>query len=204
MRKTRLTSGILLAALLSGCASVEVNREITHGRIALLGGNPGLAIGHFERAAALNGATSLPPLHEGTWTFVGRAHYHAMNYPEARQALERALALDEKDNMARLYLAMVRAQARSDEANRSMVQAALKDLYGQIEYIVYYSPQGRFWDPSGALRAEFEGSLKAISSETPDWAKTLSRIAVLALAVEEEVNQAHKDESRANRRSAGD
>ena len=204
MTKARLTAGFLLAALLSGCAGVEVTRDIKQGRVALLSGNPGVAISHFERAAALNGATSSPPLHEGAWTYVGRAYYHAMKYPQARQALERALAQDEKDNMARLYIGMVSAREKMDNDSRKQIQAALQSLYEQIERIAYRTPRGRFWDPAGTLRAEFQTSLKAISTEIPDWDETLMRIADLGLAVEEEIDKARRDESRANRRSARD
>jgi tetratricopeptide (TPR) repeat protein len=204
MTKAPSIAGFLFAALLSGCASLEVTRDIKHGRVALLSGNTDLAISHFERAAALNGTASSPPLHEGAWTYVGRAYYHAMKYPQARQALERALARDEQDKMARLYAAMTSARENMDSVRRREIQAALQSLHDQVEHIAYRTPQGRFWDPSGALRAEFRASLEAISAEAPDWDMTLTRIADLGLAVEKEVDQARRDEARAYRRSARD
>jgi tetratricopeptide (TPR) repeat protein len=96
---------------LSACAGVETAGELTRGRQALLRGSPD-ALGHFQRIAnadpqyvARNG-----PLWESIWTYVGRAHYQAGKYPEARDALEKAVAQQKGDTLGRLYLGLTLAR----------------------------------------------------------------------------------------------
>jgi tetratricopeptide (TPR) repeat protein len=104
---------LIAAALLAlaGCAGFETATEFTRGRQALLRGEAD-ALGYFQRVAkaepqylARNG-----PLWESIWTYVGRAHYQAGKYPEAREALEKGLAQHKNDNIGRLYLGLTLAR----------------------------------------------------------------------------------------------
>ncbi len=93
---------------LSGCAAFEVGGEIQAGRLALMKGEPNIALAHFQRVTQSdpNYLTQFTPLQQGVWTYVGRAYYDAGKLPEARQALERARFLHEKDSLAKLYLGL--------------------------------------------------------------------------------------------------
>jgi tetratricopeptide (TPR) repeat protein len=50
------------------------------------------------------------PLWESIWTYLGRAHYQAGNFVQAREALEKGLTYHNQDNMGRLYLGLTIAR----------------------------------------------------------------------------------------------
>ena len=111
MKTIRLLIAVALLAL-SGCAGFESAGEFTRGRLALVRGDPNGALGNFQSIAsaepqfiARNG-----PLWETIWTYIGRAHYQSGKYPEAKDALEKALAQQKGDHMGRLYLGLTLAR----------------------------------------------------------------------------------------------
>lgn len=111
MKTIRLLIAVALLAL-SGCAGFESAGEFTRGRLALVRGDPNGALGNFQSIAktepqfiARNG-----PLWESIWTYIGRAHYQSGKYPEAKDALEKALAQQKGDHMGRLYLGLTLAR----------------------------------------------------------------------------------------------
>mgnify|MGYP003694643011 CR=1 FL=1 len=67
--------------------------------------------------------TFISPMYfrEGIWTYVGRSQYALGRYNEARQSLERALAKDRDDNLARLYLGLT--LARSGDTARGLMRS---------------------------------------------------------------------------------
>ena len=99
-------------SLIYGCATLETRGEFTRGRQALLLGDAGGALGDFQRVAEAdpNFRNDQGPLRETIWTYVGRANYQSGNYAEARRSLEKALAQNSGDHMARLYLGLTLAR----------------------------------------------------------------------------------------------
>ena len=99
--------GFLL--LFSGCASFQVGGDIQKGRLALLYGDPNVALEHFQRAANSdpNYLLDFSIFDEGVWTYVGRAYYAMGKLPEAQKAFERARSLHRQDHLAKLYLGLV-------------------------------------------------------------------------------------------------
>jgi tetratricopeptide (TPR) repeat protein len=96
---------------LAACAGFEAAGEFNRGRQALLRGDAD-ALGYFQRVAgadpkyvAQNG-----PLIESIWTYIGRLHYQAGKYPEARETLEKGLAQLPGDHLGRLYLGLTLAR----------------------------------------------------------------------------------------------
>jgi tetratricopeptide (TPR) repeat protein len=108
--KRWLLAGMLLA--FSGCAGFESAGEFTRGRQTMMRGDNEGALAYFQNVAradpkfvARGGA-----LAESIWTYVGRAQYLSGKLPEAREALEKGLALHQDDHMGRLYLGLVLAR----------------------------------------------------------------------------------------------
>src|ERR671918_2314719 len=128
---------ISVLALLTGCTAFQISTELHRGRAALLRGMPAAAITHFEQLTALDGDASYSQLHEGAWTYLGRAYYDAKKYPEARQALEKAVAINSEDSFARLYLGLTLARQGDYETGRKDVLLGLKGLYDWLDYIAY-------------------------------------------------------------------
>ena len=202
IRATTLIVGCIFAAALYGCAGSQAVHEIDVGRVVLVTGNPALALKHFEQAAALDAAHRSPPLQESAWTYVGRARYEIKEYPLARQAFERALALNRNDAVAGLYLGLVSARAESNEASRRQIQEGLQAVESQLEYIKRYTPMGEFWDPSGRVSAEITASIKTFATAPNNWGDAIAEVERLALDLEKEIDASRRDESY-QRRSGG-
>jgi len=194
MNLTALIFGLLLLASVYGCAGSQAAHQIQEGRLALLTGNPEAAVHHFEQAAALDSKNGGSPLQESAWTYVGRAYYGTMKYSLARQALDRALAQNKDDDVARLYVGLIGARKQMNETNRKQIQAGLQGVYNRIEYIKRFTVAGEFWDPSGQLSTELLALIKAVSAPQMDWSSVIPRVEELGLKIENEIDQARRDE----------
>jgi tetratricopeptide (TPR) repeat protein len=184
---------LLLAALVS-CAASQAAHEIQQGRRELLIGKPDAAVQHFEKAAALDSKNSSSPLQESAWTYVGRAYYEAGKYSLARQAFDRALAQNQDDDIARLYLGLIGAHEKQDQSSDKQIQAGLQGVYDRIDYIRRFTFVGEFWDPSNQLTAELQELIKAVSAAQVSWSNVIPRVERLVLKIENEVDQAQRDE----------
>ncbi len=80
---------LFFVIFLSACASFQVGGDIQKGRLALMYGDPNVALEHFQRAANSdpNYLLDFSIFDEGAWTYVGRAYYAMGKLPEAQQAL---------------------------------------------------------------------------------------------------------------------
>ena len=110
------------------CAAYDVAGDVQTGRSALMSGDSADALARFRRAAEKdpNYVANFTPLQEGVWTYVGRAYYDQGSLIEARTALERALAANKKDFVARLYLGMT--LIRLPQATKSTQGLSLDDV----------------------------------------------------------------------------
>ena len=201
IKPTALIRGWVLLAALCGCAGSQAAHQIQEGRLALLTGNPKIAVRHFQEAAALDSRNSGSPLQESAWTYLGRAYYGTMEYSLARQALERALAQNQDDDIARLYLGLIGAREQINESSRKQIQTGLQGVYDRIEYIKQFSFTGEFWDPSGELSTELRGVIKAVSAPQVNWSSVIPQIEQLGLRIENESDRAQREES--NRYQSG-
>jgi tetratricopeptide (TPR) repeat protein len=107
MKLSRCTITLLFVA---ACASLAMDGEFLSGRRALLRGEPDNALAFFDRVAQSNPgfvADSVSPRHS-IWTYVGRAHYNAGRYAEARSAFEKAIRQVSDDYVAQMYLGLTR------------------------------------------------------------------------------------------------
>jgi tetratricopeptide (TPR) repeat protein len=116
MDKTVLIRSLWIA-LVCGCAAYDVAGDVQSGRLSLLRGDPRTALNHFQRAAEKdpNYVANFNPLQEGVWTYVGRAYYNQGDLAAARPALERALATNKKDSLARLYFGLTILRQQDDK-----------------------------------------------------------------------------------------
>jgi len=185
---------LLLLAALVGCAASQAAHEIQEGRRALLTGSPEIAVQYFERAAAFDSKNAGSPLGESAWTYVGRAYYEVGKYSLARQAFERALAENQNDDIARLYLGLVGAREQTNETSARQIQAGLQGVYDRIEYIKRFTSAGEFWDPSGQLSTELLESIKEVSAAQVSWSNIIPRVEGLMQKIENEIDLAQRDE----------
>jgi tetratricopeptide (TPR) repeat protein len=195
-------SGFLLFLIPVSCAAPT---ELHRGRIALLAGMPEAAATHFGQAAAENESLTYSQLRQGVWTYLGRAYYDSRKYPQARQSLERAVAVNSDDGFARLYLGLALAREGSHEAGRKEVLSGLQILADRLNTIVYSTASGYYWDPTGQLRGELQAARRAVTDAKPNLDGLFARLENLGIAIEQEIDSAAKDETiQMNRKLGGD
>ena len=169
MKKLFLAGVASLLLFFSACA---VDTKVQQGRMALLYGDPEIALGSFQSAAELDpNRFYFSVFPEGIWTYVGRADYAREQYPEARQALERAISLHKDDNMAKLYLGLTLARSGDRQRGLKEIEDGLRGLHEWIDYVNQYaaSSYGQYWDPINEIRSEIQNSLTMISAKEIDW-----------------------------------
>jgi len=194
-RKSFCRLSVLL--LLFGAASCQVATQMQSGRQALLLRNdPDEALGHFQKAAESdpNAVMQVGPYRQGVWSYIGRAHYQAGRLPEARKALERALAQDRDDHLARIYLGLSLAKSGDRATGLQEMQRGMKGLYDWLEYISHHNYYGLYWDPSREVRAQIEKYLTMIAGKEFDWQKLIASAEWLGKRMEDEVDYARRDE----------
>ena len=188
---------------LTGCTAFQTSNELHKGRGALLGGTPDAAVTHFTQVTALNGNARYSQLQEGAWTYLGRAYYDAKKYPQAHQALERAVAINGDDSFARLYLGLTLARQGDYETGRKEVLLGLKGLYDSLHYIAYNTSTGMYWDATGQIRTELQATQSDVQAANPNLDPLFARLETLGIRIEQEIDAASRDESRERNRRGG-
>jgi tetratricopeptide (TPR) repeat protein len=184
-----------LAIFISACSMVQ--GDVQAGRQDLLYGDPNRALVHFQRAADTDpNYLYYSVLPEGVWTYVGRAHYAAGRLPEARRALERAVARSEQDNLAKLYLGLVGVREGDRQRGVKDMESGLRGIHDWIDYVEQHFAfsYGQFWDPSRQIRAEIRSNLAMIAKGDIDWQKLLASGEWVGKQTEEEIDRARRDE----------
>lgn len=184
------------AIVLSGCVEFQVGGDIQQGRMALMYGDPKVALAHFQRAAELdpNYLLNFSILPQGVWTYVGRAYYDTGKLAEARKALERASARYPDDNLAKIYLGLVLARDGDRQRGLKELAGGLQGFEDWFSYIEQYHPDGRFWDPNRDLRREIQSDLKMIRGKEINWKELIASGEWLGKGFEEEIDRAKRDE----------
>jgi len=188
--------------LLSGCVAGEIQK----GRMALLYGDPNVAIAHFQRAAELDpDYLYYSVLPQGVWTYLGRANYDAKKFPEALKVLERARSKYEQDNLAKLYLGLVLAREQNRARGLKEIESGLRGLHDWLDYIDFNlgATFGKFWDPTREIRSEIQGTLAMFSGRDVDVQKIIDSAEWTGRKMEEEIDLARKDEQLHHSRRAG-
>ena len=197
--KKFLSFGLLSAALLvAGCSAMRVGGQFQAGRQALLAGRSSSAVAYFQEAANLDPSyeQNIGYMREGVWTYLGRANYDAGKLPEARQALEQALARNDQDHLGHLYLGLVLARTGDREQSVRKLKSGLDGLHEWFEFTTRNAFYGQFWDPSGAIRSEINADLTIISALEIDWPKLIASGEWIGKKFEEEIDLARRDERR--------
>jgi tetratricopeptide (TPR) repeat protein len=191
---------------LSGCAALRVGSEFSAGREALLKGNDETALAYFSSAAQQDPnyvyGTAMP---QGIWSYVGRTEYAIGRYAQARQSLERAIAANQGQDVARLYLGLTLARSGDQQAGLREIEGGMKGIYSFIDYVTeaHRFSFGQFWDPNLEIRKSIRTDLAMISGKELDWQKLIANGEWLGKTIEEEIDRARRDEERDRQRDSG-
>jgi tetratricopeptide (TPR) repeat protein len=197
-----------LFLFLTGCASLQVGGDVAAGRQALLKGNNETALGYFYRAAQNDPnyvyATGSSP-RQGVWSYVGRSEYLSGRLPQAQQTLERALAANREEDIARLYLGLTLAREGDRQAGLKEIEGGMRGINNFLDYISQaqrYSI-GQFWDPDRDIRSAIQSDLAMISGRDLDWQRLIADTEWLGIRMEQESDLARRQEAWERSRDGG-
>jgi tetratricopeptide (TPR) repeat protein len=198
MKQVNYLVALWLLLLLAGCAGIGTGGQFTAGRQALLVGDPESALGYFLGAAQRdpNYVFIGSNFKQGIWTYVGRAQYLTKRYPEARASLDRALDMDQNDNMGRLYLGLT--LARSGDLSRGVkeIENGMKGIFDFLEYMERTRPMEAFWDPLREMRRAIDKDLMSIGGKDFNPEEVIADAEWLGKRMEEEIDNVRRDERR--------
>jgi len=192
-------SWFLLGAFLVGCASFQAGSEISSGRLAFSIGQNESALAYFQSAAQKDpNYVYGSDLKQGVWSYVGRAEYANGRLPQAKESLERALAANPEEPIARLYLGLTLARSGDRQQGLKEIESGMKGIYDWLEYITqaFRFTFGQWWDPNRQIRSAIEKDLAMISGRDIDWPKLIADGEWLGKQIEEESDRARSDEQR--------
>jgi len=187
----------VVMGFVSACATFQAGSNVESGRLAFSIGNYQMALGDFASAAQIDPnyiyRSDLPG--GSVQSYLGRADYATERYPQARQELERALAINKDDNVARLYLGLTLARTGDRENGLREIQSAMQGLYDWLMYVQenFRYSYGQFWDISGTIRSAIRADLAMIASKQIDWPKLLTDGEWLGKKMDEEIDIARKN-----------
>ncbi|HEY7165347.1 MAG TPA: hypothetical protein VIB79_12345 [Candidatus Binatia bacterium] len=194
-----------LSLLISGCGAFLAGGDVQSGRQAFLIGNNEAAAGYFRSAAQrdpnyIYGAT----LRQGIWSYVGRSEYATGRLPQAREALERALSQNNEEDIARLYLGLTLARSGDQQAGVKEIQGGMRGIYDWLEYITttHRYTFGQFWDTRREIRSAIQTDLAMLDAKDVNLAKLISDGEWLGKRIEQESDDASRDESRERSRDS--
>jgi tetratricopeptide (TPR) repeat protein len=194
LRKLLIPSAVAALVFVTGCARVQVEQDVQDGRSALLTGRSDDAVNYFGRAAESNPNYKSPhALGESVWTYLGRAYYETGKYPDARTALDKALASDKNDYVAHLYLGMTLVRSNDQDRGLAEMKTALNGIHEWLENLTSQSSEGAYWDPNKQIRKTIETAL----AEKPSAIELVVIAQRVGKQLEEEIGRAERDKVRA-------
>ena len=190
LRKLLIPVSVAVLVFVTGCATLQTKQDVQDGRTALLTGRPDDAVTYFSRAAESNpNYETSYALRESVWTYLGRAYYETNKYPEARKALDKALASDQNDYVARLYLGMTLVRLNDRDRGLAEMETALNGIHEWLENLASDSSVGNYWDTNRQIRKTIESGLAGKPSAI-ELVVTAQRV---GKQLEEEIDKAQRD-----------
>lgn len=196
-----------LFVLFAACTSLRVGGEVQWGRQALIKGDHETALGYFYSAAQADPnyvyATGSSPK-QGVWSYVGRSEYLTGRLPQARQTLERALATNREEDIARLYLGLTLAREGDRQQGLKEIESGMRGITNFLDYInqAQRFSIGQYWDPGRDIRRAIQSDLAMISGKDLDWQRLIADTEWLGLRMEIESDLARRQEAQARSRES--
>ena len=187
---------------------MQTATEVNSGRQAYITGNNEVANAYFRSAAQRDPNYIYgTALRQGIWSYVGRTEYATGRFPQAREALDRALSANNDENIAiaRLYLGLTLARTGDRQKGLQEIEGGLKGMQSFLEYITetFRYSFGRFWDPGYEIRSAIKVDLAMISSRELDWQRLITESEWLGKMMEEEGDKARRQQAEEESRDSG-
>ena len=184
----------------SACGSgFQAAGDIARGRQALLAGDNQGALGYFQSAAQTDPSYVYgAELRENVLSYLGRAQYLTGDLTQAHKTLERCLAQNRADNIARLYLGLTLARQNDHQRGLNEIESGLKGIRDFVNYIrsTFSTSFGQFWDPNQDIRKAIDSDLAMISRANFEWPTLISDGERIGKKIEEEPDLARRQEEQ--------
>ncbi|MGH7816342.1 MAG: tetratricopeptide repeat protein [Candidatus Binatia bacterium] len=198
MKVLRSFAFFSLGLLITGCASLQVGSEFQSGRKALLTGNNEAALAYFQSTAQMDPTYIYGTAYrQGVWSYLGRAEYANGRLPQAQQTLEKALAANRQEDVARLYLGLTLARSGDRPRGLQEIEGGMRGIHDWLEWVTqtFRFSFGQFWDPAREIRRAIQTDLAMITGREFDWQRLIADGEWLGKQMEEEIDRARRDES---------
>lgn len=205
MKSRNLIVALLSVVFFCGCAGIKAGSDVAYGRRALLGGDNESALGYFQSALKSDPSYRYGTAYQqGLLSYVGRTEYLTGRLPQARETLQRALAANRDEDIARIYLGLTLIRANDRDAGLKDVQAGMRGIYDWLEWVTdaHRFSFGQFWDPARAIRSAIQTDLAMISGRDLDWQRVVADGEWVAMRMEAEGDKARNDEQRDRQRDS--
>ena len=203
MKVLRSFAPLSLVLVMVGCASFQIGGEFQSGRTALLTGNNEAALAYFQSTAQKDPTYSYGTAYrQGVWSYLGRVEYAIGRLPQAQQTLEKALAANRQEDVARLYLGLTLARSGDRQRGLKEIEGGMRGIHDWIEWVTqtHRFSFGQFWDPRREIRQAIQTDLAMISGREFDWQRLIADGEWLGKQMEEEIDRARQDETRQHSR----
>jgi hypothetical protein len=111
--------------------------------------------------------------------------------------LERTLATNREEDIARLYLGLTLAREGDRQAGLKEIEGGMRGINNFLDYISQtqrYSI-GQFWDPDRDIRSAIQSDLAMISGRDLDWQRLIADTEWLGIRMEQESDLARRQEA---------
>jgi tetratricopeptide (TPR) repeat protein len=207
MKTKRSLTLYSLFLFLAGCTSLWTGGEVQSGRQALIKGDNETALGYFYSAAQRDPdyvyTTGSSP-RQGVWSYVGRTEYLTGRFPQAQQTLERALASNREEDIARLYLGLTLTRQGDRQRGLKEIESGMRGINDWLDYInqAQRFSIGQYWDPGRDIRSAIQSDLAMISGKDLDWQRLIADTEWLGIRMEQESDLARRQEAQARSRDS--
>ena len=126
------------------------------------------------------------------------------DFPKPAQTLERALAANREEDIARLYLGLTLAREGDRQRGLKEIESGMRGINSFLDYISQtqrYSI-GQYWDPGRAIRSAIQSDLAMISGKDLDWQRLIADTEWLGIRMEQESDLARRQEAQARSRDS--
>ena len=203
MKSPYLRLAFLSLVFVCGCASLKAGGDVAYGRRALVGGDYETSLGYFQSAIQTDPSFKYGTAYQqGLLSYVGRSEYLSGRLPQAQQTLQKSLAVNKDEDIARIYLGLTLIRTDNREAGLKDVETGMRGIHAWLDWVTetFRFSFGQYWDPARAIRSAIQSDLAMMSGRDLDWQRVIADGEWVAMRMEEEGDKARNDEQRDRQR----